>query len=331
MTEIGNIGSLNPFFEGINKFDDVSKKKEKSVDADEIIGKTANRTLDNKWNIKIQFGAPFFKNVFTYIKEMGYDVLFALKKKEIIIFKLDSSNNYFSYIKIGRTEVSEYINTDITDVNFNETSEQTDKPEEETVVFVEMDVLDEMNINEKYPIDLYFDTKETNSMYIINGKAKEARRLIDLSNNNPTVSTYPGIYNILLKHLGEESSYPVHVRKESIGNILSYLKLKKTKKDKSSTNALKIKFSPSEIDFIIETDTSTSSIQLYGDDIQLRPTKTSTVLLELDYILKFGKLQLENNVILHINEDRPFIIESKFGAGNIKIYYFIAPRVEEQT
>lgn len=328
MTEVGNIGSLNPFFADISKFDEPGKKKEKTIDADEMVGKTTNRTLDEKWNIKIQFGAGFFKNLFGFTKGMGYNTLFGLRKKDFSIYKVDSTKTHMAYIRISRTEVSEYINTD--DIDTVLSTDQTDN-QEEIIIYVEMDVLEEMELDDKHPIDLYFDTKEMKSMYIIHGKAKESRRLNSLSNDDPTTSSYPTSYEKLTRYIKDENAYPVHIQKEASNRILTYLSKKKSKKDEKSDNIITIKFSPTEIDFVKETDTSTSSIQLYGDDISLKPIRNSKILLALDYILKFKALQLENPVIYHVNEGNLFILETKFGAGQIKLYYMIAPRSEEQT
>lgn len=316
----------NMFFDKIKKFDE--KPKEDSKD-EEMLGKSSNRKLEQKWNIKIQTGVDFFTEIFSFIKEMGYNVILGLTSKQIKLYKIDSSNTHLSYIILDKTEIAEYINTD----NFNKiVSDMTPATstipteENETLIYVEFDIIDEMSLNIKYPVDIYFDTKEKNTMYIINGKTLESRRLNDITNSDPTTSTYSMFYDRIQGYIKNENTFDIHISHIAFKNVLNVLDKKKTKKDKSSSNFLNIKFGLNDIDFLIGNEIKSSSVQMYGDDIIVRGTKNVTLTIQLDFLAKFNKLKLMNNVILHVNDILPLVLETKFGAGRIKLYYMIAPR-----
>jgi hypothetical protein len=325
-TQVGDLGKINPFFEDLKTYSE-ENKVEKSEKNDDMLGKTSNRVLDEKWNVKIQFSSKFFINTFAFLKQFGYNTVIGLNKKTITLFKVDPSTNVMSYIIISKNEVSEYINIDETDISgIAGNGETPEKPD--TIIYVEMDILDDMVINEKYPVDLYFDTKEKNHMYIINGKSLEARRLNDPANGDKQLTLYPTFYEQKIQRwLKSDDIFPVHIRKESLKTVLSHLEKKKTKKDQKSKAEVKIVFTPSDIDFITEKETSHSSIQLYGDDISIRPKHDVTLYLNVDFVVMYKALNLENNVIMHAKENFPCILETKLGAGQIKHFYIISPIV----
>ena len=328
MSDQNTLTGTNPFFDKINKFDDKPKESKE----DEMIGKSSNRKLEKPWNIKIQVGVDFFNELFAFIDALkhttGYDTVLGLTSKQIKIFKLDPSNTHLSYITLDKTEVSEYINTD----NFNAplTSEINTEVEKETLIYVDFSILDEINLNNKYPVDIYFDTKVSNTMYIVNAKTIESKRLNDASNNDATITNYPIYFEKIQNYIKNENTFDVHISHISFKNVLTSLDKKKTKKDKKSSEYLQLKFGLNDIDFLTSTDTTSSSIQMYGDDIIVRGTKEVSIELSLDFLTKFNKLKLMNNVILHVNSSLPFILETKFGAGRIKLYYMIAPRSKEE-
>lgn len=334
MTEtIEKLSELSPFFEKINRFDE---PKSKQSSEDEMVGKSSNRTLDKKWDVKIQMAADFFTKTFSFITSMGYDVVFGLSEKTVKIHKIDPGNVCLTYVVIDKTEMSEYVNNNfaipniIQDSQIVQTTEQIEPPEQ--IVYVEFDMLDGVTINNKYPVDIYFDTKDRQRMYIVNSKVIESRRLNDIGNNSTSVMSYKSNYNKLftfIKHINTVSTTFSHT---SLSNTLSILDKKKTKKDKKSSGFLKIKFGTSETDFLIgdENEPQSSSIQMYGDDIALRPLRESNIMLQLDYLVRFKHLELSNNVTFHLNEDFPLIIETRFGAGKIRLFYVISPRVEAE-
>lgn len=321
-----DLSELSPFFKDINKFDD---DKKSTSDENEMIGKSSNRKLEEKWNIKMQIGADFFTETFSFIKELGYNVIFGLSSRQVRIYKLDPSTTHLTYILIDKTEMSEYVNTDFIDINALDETSKLETPE--TIVYVEFDILDEISLNNKYPVDIYFDTKEKKRMYIANGKTIESRRLNDTSTkNDPSLASYLPYYDKLLRFMKHESSYTLTVNYPSFKNVLSILERKKTKKDKSSAGILDVKFGLSEIDFFIGNEIKSSSVQMYGDDIAIRGERTASLMIQLDYLVKFNRLKLSSNVTFHISETLPFIIETKFGAGKIKLYYLISPRSKEE-
>ena len=334
MTE-KSMEQLSPFFEKISKFDEPKDKD--SSQADEMIGKSSNRVLNEKWNIKIQVGADFFTEMFAFIKELGFNTVFGLTQKQVKIYKINPDNTHLAFITIYKTEMSEYINTDFvlnnlmseTDVSKDTNKTENKDEEQETLIYVEFDMLDELSFNTKYPVDIYFDTKEKNTMYIVNAKSIESRRLNDTSTKNDTsLNTYKLHWDKLLLYMKNENMVHVTVSHVALSNVLGSLEKKKTKKDKSSSGILKIKFGSSEIDFTMSTEIKSTSIQMYGDDIAIRGLQEANVMLQLDFLVKFKKLKLINNVVLHVYERLPFIMEAKFGAGQIKLYYVVSPRTE---
>lgn len=330
-----DLNKLSPFFEEINKYDEPKDKNQSQTD--EMIGKASNRVLNEKWNIKIQTSADFFTELFRFIKEMGFNTVFGLTSRQIKIYKLNSvDNTHLAYITIDKTEVSEYINTDFVLTNLmpdisnpNLNKEENKDEENETLIYVEFDMLDELSFNNKYPVDIYFDTKERNTMYIVNAKSIESRRLNSTSiKTDPSLNTYKLHWDKMFAYIKNENMVDVTVSHVSLKNVLTSLEKKKTKKDKSSTGILKIKFGLSDIDFTMSTDSKSTSIQMYGDDIAIRGLREANIMLQLDFLVKFNKLNLINNVILHVYEKLPFIMETRFGAGNIRLYYVVSPRIE---
>ncbi len=333
MTEtppLQGLGQLSPFFEKISAFDE-PKDNQKT---DEMIGKSSNRALTEKWNIKIQIGADFFTEIFAFIRELGFNTVIGLTSKRVRLYKLSADTTHLTYITIDKTEMSEYINTDSMTallINENKNSEAQPETENETVIYVEFDMLDELSFNNKYPVDIYFDTKVLNKMYIVNEKAIESRRLNDTSTkNDPSLNTYKMYYDKILEFIKNENMVDLTVSHTAFSNVLGRLEKKKSKKDKSSSGILKVKFGTSEIDFLMSNEIKSSSIQMYGDDIAIRAEREANVTLQVDFLVKFKKLKLMNNVKIHVNENLPFIIETKFGAGNIKLFYLVSPRVETE-
>jgi len=330
MTETDTLGlGIGSIFDKISKFDDVDKKISKE---DDMIGKSSNRKLEKPWNIKIQLGVDFFTETFAFIKEMGYDVIFGISPKELTIFKLDPSTYYLTYIKIAKTEMSEYINTDAIDVSaidITDDSNASISPPPEIIVYVILDILEEIYLNPKYPIDIYFDTKIEKRMYIVNGKSIESRRLEDTSiKDNPSLNTYRGNYFSKMTELMKNEDFvDITVGHPAFKTVLTTL-AKKISKDKKTNGVLTIKFETSDITFLIGNDVQTSDIQMYGDDIVMRAERPISIMMHIEHLVKFGKLKFTNNIILHIHETLPRIIETRFGAGNIKLYYLIAPRVK---
>ncbi len=332
MTESDALGlGIGSIFDKITKnFDDVGKKTSKE---DDMIGKFTNRKLEKPWNIKIQLGVEFFTETFKFIKEMGYDVVLDVSPKELTLMKLDPSTSHLTYIKILKTEMSEYINTDVIDIsvaNYGDVKEPETKSME-NLIYVYFDILDEISLNPKYPIDIYFDTKKEKRMYIVNGKNIESRRLEDTSvTDNPSLNLYrTNYFDKMLSFMKHESTVDITVSHVAFKNILNTLAKKQTK-DKKTNGILDIRFGSSDITFLIGNDTQSSDLQMYGDDIAMRGSREIQILMHIDHIVKFGKLEFTNNVILHINETLPRIFETRFGAGNIKLYYLIAPRVKEE-
>lgn len=323
-TPIGKIEKLDPFFKDITKIE----KEKKISKEDEMIGRSANRKLEEKWNVKMQFGVDFFTELFTFLNEMGYDIILGLTKRQVKIYIIDSSGSHLCLVTIDKTEMSEYVLKVDTPIVNTEIPTETET-ETETLVYVEFDILDEMTLNSKYPIDVYFDTIENNTMYIINGKSLESKRLKSLdSSSDQTIGTYKTHPTNLMRWLKYEDSFIMNVSYISFSNILKALQKKKGKKDKSATKNINVDFRKNTIDFRIQSEIKSSSFQMNGDDIAIPGERDVSFLLDLEILTKLSKLIFKTNAIIHINENLPLIIETRFGAGKIHLYYLIAPRSE---
>ena len=327
ITTLDGIEKIDPFFAEIAKFEEEERESK-----EKIIGESANRTLNKKWNVKLQFGTKFFNELFKFLSEIGDDTILRLTKRGVKIYILNSNNTNLVYTLIDRTEMSQYINTDDKEENKNPSMLLTDT-EGEIIIYVEFDILKEMELNEKYPTDVYFDTKEENKMYIVNGKTIESKRLKSIDNIDPTLGTYESNYNNLMKWLKDEESFIMSIIPTSFVNTAKILERKKGKKDKSLTKVLNIEFRKNKIDFIIKDEIKATSVQMYDNDIATPGTRDVNLMMNLDIVTNLAKVTFKNNVVLHINEKLPLIMETKFGAGKIYMYYIMALRseTEEQT
>lgn len=336
LAEDRGLSKLDPFFEKISKYAEKSEKAEKKsgeefdkgVDADssnEMVGKSANRKLEEKWNIKLTLGPDFFAETFSFLKEMSYSTIFRLSKQGIKIYVIDPSGTHASYVFLDRTELAEYV-VDGLPIGSGVEGEVIST---EKVIYVDMDVLEEMLINLKYPIDIYFDTIVRNRMYIVNGKEIVSRRLNSLDNKDTAIGTYETYHEKIMGWIKREDSSKVLVHHNPFKSVLSSLEKKKSKKEKSST-MMGVKFGKTEIDFFVGTEIKSSSIQMYGDDIMSHSTQEVNLIISLETLVKFAKLKLKNEVLLYVSDKAPLVLETKFGAGRIIIYYVITPRVENE-
>lgn len=311
MDMINEINKVDPFMERVNKSNEFSKK---GNEANEVVGKGNNRKLNEKWNIKFTIEADFFDWIFRFLREIGYRTIFRFNKDGIKIFLLDESTSHAAYVLINKIGVAEYVVNGIDEEN-------------EIVVYVDMDIVEEMLINNRYPVDIYFDTSEKSTMYIVNGKNIEKRRLNSLDNKDNTNSNYEMYLNKIVEWTKNENTFKVVVGYNGFKGVIGSLDKKKGKQ--KETKIVDIKFGKDNIDFIVggaEDEVKSSSIMMYGEDIFVRGIRDVQKSFNLEYIVKLGKLKFDNNISFYVNENLPLVFESKFGLGKILIYYFIAPK-----
>lgn len=307
---INETNMADPFMEKVNKLNGFDKKE------DEVIGKGNNRKLDEKWNVKVTLGSDFFDEIFRFLRELGYNTIFRFDNNGMKIYILDASTSHAAYVLIDKTEIAEYTIKDKDDNS-------------ELVIYVDMDVVEEMSLNNKYPVDIYFDTLEKKKMYIVNGKNIEKRRLNSLDNKDNTNSTYLLYLEKIMGWINNENTFKVGVGYNGFKGVIGSLDRKKGKQ--KETKLVDIKFGKNDIDFIVggaEDDVKSSSIMMYGEDILVRGIRDVQLSFNLEYIVKLGRLKFNNNVSFYVNERLPLVVESKFGTGKILVYYFIAPRKE---
>lgn len=316
------INRVDPFMEKVNRSNEFGKKE------DEVIGKGNNRKLDEKWNIKVTVGADFFDEIFRFLRELGYDTIFRFNKEGMKIYILDASTSHASYVLVDKTEMAEYKNLDGLGLDGKELKELDGK--EELVIYVDMDVIEDMLLNNRYPVDMYFDTIEKKRMYIVNGKEIVRRRLNSLDNKDNTNSTYEMYLDKIFGWIKNENTFKVGVGYNGFKGVIGSLEKKKGKQ--KETKMVDIKFGKDDIDFIVgggEDEVKSSSIMMYGEDILVRGLRDVQVRLNLEYVVKLGKLKFNNNISFYINENLPLVVESKFGTGKIIVYYVIAPKKEQ--
>lgn len=316
MDMISEMNKADPFMEKVNKSSEFSKKGNNAVnkDTNEVVGKGNNRKLDEKWNIKFTIEADFFEWIFRFLREIGYSTIFRFNKDDIKIFVLDESTSHAAYVLIDRIGVAEYIVNGIVEEN-------------EIVVYVEMDMVEEMLLNNRYPVDIYFDTLEKKKMYIVNGKNIEMRRLTSLDNKDNTNSSYEMYLGKITGWIKNENTFKMIVGYNGFKGVIGSLEKKKGKKDE--TKIVDINFGKGDIEFVVggaENETKTSSIMMYGEDIFVRGIRDVHKSFNLEYVVKLGRLKFDNNISFYVNESLPLVFESKFGLGKVLIYYFIAPK-----
>ncbi len=215
----------------------------------------------------------------------------------------------------------------------NDDDEEKYPKEDEIIAYTETDIIEDISLNNKYPVDIYFDTIEKNKYYIVNGKEIVSRRLNGLENDNNTVNMYFKYYYKLMNWMADEDTIKLSVTSKGMENVLKSLEKKKPKKDKTAGSSgsafVEVKFSRNEIDFIIQNEIKSSSIQLYGDDIIVKCKSSTEAVYDLESLIKFGKLKLTDNVTFYINENFPLVLETRYGANKYFVFYAVAPRKEE--
>lgn len=306
-------------FGGGIKRDRYSDRNEHEMAESEMVGKGVNRVLDESWNIKMTMDSEIFDGIIKFLQEMGYSTIFRFNNKEVKLYIIDPSNTHASLVIIDKTEMAEYvwkskINTD-NEIDYEEP------------VYVDTDVIEDMNISTKHPVDLYFDTVDKRKMYIVNEKEILSRQLNSMDNQDNTLSTYEGyiekLNNIWLKN---ESSFKMIIGHNGFQTVVKSLE----KKKKSEIKFVHVKYGKNEIEFVSRDNVRSSSIMLYGEDIIIGGTRDVEHVYKLEDYNKFGKLKFTNNINLYVNENLPLIMETKFGASRIVLYYLLAPRDSDE-
>lgn len=307
---------IDPFAK-TNSMSGIDKKDE------DIIGKGNNRKLDEKWDIKVTVGADFFDDIFRFLREMKYNTIFRFSGDGMKVYVLDGSTSHAAYVLVDKTEMAEYVNNLVLEGDGGEGSEG--KTEE--VIYVDMDIVEDMLLNNKYPVDIYFDVSEKKRMYIVNGKEIVRRRLDSLDNKDDTNSTYEMYLEKINSWKNNERTFKMSVGYNGFKAVVGSLERKKGKQ--KETKKVNIKFGVDNIEYIVggnEDEVKSSSIMMYGEDILVRGVRPVEKIFNLEYVVKFGKLKFNNNISFYVNESLPMVMESKFGAGKIIAYYVIAPR-----
>lgn len=313
------------FFNNVKKYDDEGAKGSRKES--EIIAKGVNRKFNEPWNIKITMTGETFDELFKFLREIGYSTLFKFTEKEIKIYIIDPAGTHMSLVIIDKTEVAEYMG-----VNNNKAQEHTvnghisnEHISHEHVIYVDTDVIEDMSLNVKFPVEIFFDTAEKKKMYIVNGKEMVSRRLNSTDNQDNTLGTCENYENKLMNQwIKNENVFRITVGHIGLKNAIVSLE----KKKKTDIKLTTVEFRKNEIEFIVEDDVRRSSAIMYGEDIVIGGTRDVNNIYTLEHITKFGKLKLTNNVNLYVNDNFPLIMETKFGAGKIVLYYMIAPRVD---
>ncbi len=286
----------------------------------EFISKSSNRRLNEPYNIKFTISSDLFKNLVEFIGTVGYDVLFIFKKKEVLMLSIDAAQTHSITVKFEKIEFSDYI------------IKELENDDDEKVVYIDISVIiDELSINEKFPIDFYVDTLEMNRFYVVNGKEIVEKQLESLNTSDSiesTVSKYKSMYNSIKKLTSVIDYQKVVVNQVPFMNVIKSLS-KKTEKGEGKTTYATLYSNKHELDFRIEKDVKKSSIMLSGEDIMVYPLREDKVVFSLAFLNKIGKLKLTFVASMYICTDKPIIIETRLGIGKCIVHFLIAPRIED--
>jgi hypothetical protein len=164
-------------------------------------------------------------------------------------------------------------------------------------------------------------------VYVDTDVIEDMRQLNSMDNQDNTLSTYEGyiekLNNIWLKN---ESSFKMIIGHNGFQTVVKSLE----KKKKSEIKFVHVKYGKNEIEFVSRDNVRSSSIMLYGEDIIIGGTRDVEHVYKLEDYNKFGKLKFTNNINLYVNENLPLIMETKFGASRIVLYYLLAPRDSDE-
>lgn len=315
---------LNEMFydKGSNAPTNKSKLPELDSKAIEFVGKSSNRKLDPsiKYNIHFTLDSGTFLNMINFLSDIEYNVAFCFKKKEVYMVSIESGNSHGGFVKIN--------NIDFTDYSANIGNEV----EEKWILIDTTPITDRMMINEEKPVDMYVDTVEKNRFYIVNGKEYIARQLnTTASSDGPEslVKKHKGFENTLTRLMSNEEYQKVIVNSVPLTNVMKSL-LKKTDKSKDVTTLCTLNLTKYKIDWKIVNEVEENGIALSGDDIVVCPLHDDVFKFSLKFFNKFGKMKTTNTVEMFVKGDYPIVLNTKIGNGSIKVWFLLAPRIDDQ-
>lgn len=295
-----------------------------SAGSTEFIGKGSNRRLNENWDIHFILSAPAFINLITFISDIGYDAMFIFKKRELIIVDIDSANTHAATIKIEKTEFTDYVVKGL------------EKDDDEKVVYIDTSIIiDELSVNENYPVDFYVDTLEKNRFYVVNGKEIVRRQLSVTSEGTESIiGRYKSFLDMMNRLITRKEYQKIIANQNPVMGLIKSLNKKKSQK-KNESVIVDLSLSKIELDFQIQDENGIkgSSIVLSGEDILVYPMESDLLKFNLEYFNKLGKLKMTFNVAMYICGNKagnslPLVVETRFGGGRIIMNYLIAPRVE---
>lgn len=311
------------FFKG--KLGTSSEKTESKSSS--ITTKRINRRFSDEYDIKFSIGAETFENVIGFLGEIGHDIIFRFKKKELILYIIDVSTTHVGYVIIPNTELTEYVVKDNNFGNEDNKNGENSKNSDEVVVYVDCSIIKKLAINKEYPIDVYIDRLNKKRFYIVNGKERVSKLLQSMDDNlSNTLQSYKGSTDKINALLGESSYQKIVVVHTGLKWIFNSL----AKKESNDVKLVNIFLRKHEIDFKIEEDTQDSSVLLTGEDVLVYPITEDEFEYNIEYFSKFNKLKLGHPVSIYCNSNMPLMFETKLGGGNIKLYFVIAPRNRPQ-
>lgn len=332
--EIGNV-LTEPTYREMNEFDTSNEE----LPENQMMTRTSNRSLDQKYNVKLVLTTDFFEETFKFLKEISYKTIFRFYPHEAQIFAIEPSLSHGASFKIEKTEMSDYQlklapqqeeqeeQTLLQEKN-KENKESEQEKLQEVVAYLDADIMEDIHLNNRYPVEIFFDTIYKQRIYIINNKEIVSKRLNSTVNNEPILVNYK-ILDIKIKEWsGRPNSFKMVVGSKGFKNVLMSLERKKGPKS-STSNAptfINVTYKPDEIDFTLNSDLKSSSILISGDDITTPGEREVKAIYNLNELVKLNKLKYNNNISLTINDDYPLVVETKYGSGRTVLNYIIAPR-----
>lgn len=276
--------------------------------------KGVNSKFEQPWNIKFTLGSEAFINLTEFLSGIGYDVVFKFTKKELQIYILDTAKTHSALIVSKNIEFAEYVVKDL-------------KDDEERIIFLDIEVIDELSINKELPIDFYVDTLINKTFYIVNGKEQIEKRLNDIRDESSGTLNASKTSHVTIKRwMSDERYQKIVITQGAMKNLMISL-AKKYPKVKDNIKVCNVILRKNEMEVSLESDLKKNRIFINGQDLMVYPVREDTVGINLEYLVKFNKLKLNFQCNMYLSSIMPIIFECKYGGGNMVIYYTIAPYV----
>lgn len=305
------------FFGNENKDKQIDSEKFIEEKSDEMVSKSSNRKLNEKWDIHFCIGTETFQNIIGILKNVGLDTIFRFTKNDLKIYVVDVANTHSAIATFHKTEFAVY------EVQIDDVDDGIKDIYIDTSIFGEF-----IELDKSYPTDIYIDTLLKKKFYVANGKEIAYTKLNVMNvegGGSSTLSQYKTLYDRVQNLLKNEEVQKIVVEQKSMVQVIKSIS-KKGSKDKDA-NVISVYCYKNGIEFSFDVGTRGSDISLMGNDLLVYPIKDTKIQIDIDYIKELKELKFSYQCNMWIHNDFPLVLETKMGGGNIVLLFIIATRV----